>query len=127
MVETAAKTSFEKLGKDADPKASFTEFYNEWIKINEGQFSDLFASDEFSKVKADVTGLGMDVKKHFEKQFESTFSTYPFVFKSELEELHKTIYDLKKTIKDLQGKSSLNGNSQHESEEEKLNKTAKKK
>ena len=78
-------------------------------------------------MKADVTGLGMDVKKHFEKQFESTFSTYPFVFKSELEELHKTIYDLKKTIKDLQGKSSLNGNSQHESEEEKLNKTAKKK
>lgn len=102
-METAAKTSFEKL-KDVKPNEiqGFNEFYNEWVKLNENLFTELFASDEFSKIKGEVTNLGMDVKKHFEKQFENVFNIYPVVFRSEVEELHKTIYDLKKQVKALE-------------------------
>ena len=49
----------------------------------------------------------MDVKKEFEKQFEQVFENYPVVFRSEIEELYKTIHDLKKTVKDLQTKLAL--------------------
>jgi hypothetical protein len=34
-------------------------------------YSELFATDEFSKVKAEALNLSMDVKKHFENQFEN--------------------------------------------------------
>jgi polyhydroxyalkanoate synthesis regulator phasin len=83
------------------------EIYNEWIKTNEKTFSDLFATDEFSKVKADALTLTMEVKKHFQKQFENVFAQYPIAFKSEMEEVYKTIHDLKKTVKDLQTKLAM--------------------
>ena len=67
----------------------------------------------------------MDVKKQFEKQFENVFGNYPVVFRTEIEELYKTIYDLKKTVKDLQSKLSLNGIAV-DSEDEKSSKGKKK-
>lgn len=85
------------------------EMYNEWIKTNEKLFTELFASEEFSKIKGETMNLSMDVKKHFEKQFESTLANFPVVLKSDVEELQKTIYDLKKQVKELQSKLSLNG------------------
>ena len=133
-LQTTAKTGVEKIAKEYSEKfsnpASLTtlptsqEMFQEWVKVNEQLFTDLFASDEFSKVKGDALNLSMDVKKHFEKQFESTFSNFPVVFKSEVEDLHKTIYDLKKTVKDLQSK--LNGAAVIESEEDKTTKPRKK-
>ena len=85
------------------------EVYNEWIKTNENLFTELFASEEFSKIKGETMNLSMDVKKHFEKQFESMFANLPVVLKSDVEELQKTVYDLKKQIKELQSKLSLAG------------------
>ncbi len=118
-VESAAKTAFEKFGALKPTEAqSFTEFYNEWVKINETLFAELFASDEFSKAKGDVLNIGMDVKKHFEKQFESAYSAYPIVFRSEVEELNKTIYDLKKQIKNLETRLAINNATVLEFEEE---------
>ena len=92
-----------------DPKTytelpSGQEMYSEWVKVNEQLFTELFASEEFSKVKGEALNLSMDVKKHFEKQFESAFANTPVVFKSEVEELQKAVYDLKKQLKDMQSK-----------------------
>ncbi len=118
-VETAAKSTFEKAGQiKFNENQSFNEFYNEWVKINEALFGELFASDDFSKVKGEVLNLGMDVKKHFEKQFENTFSVYPFVFRSEVEELNKTIYELKKQIKQLETRLTISNAAMLEVEEE---------
>ncbi|MDF2452584.1 MAG: hypothetical protein K0S26_2088 [Bacteroidota bacterium] len=113
-METLAKETQEKY-KDvqADIQAgkvnlpTSTELYNEWVKTNEKMYSELFATDEFSKVKAEALNLSMDVKKHFEKQFENVFEQYPVVFKSEMDEIYKTMHDLKKTIKDLQTKLAM--------------------
>lgn len=85
------------------------EMYNEWIKTNEQMFAELFSSDEFSKVKGETMNLSMDVKKHFEKQFETMMANFPVVLKSDVEELNKTVYELKKQIKELQNKLSLAG------------------
>ncbi len=109
-METLAKETQEKYknmaaGTYTLPTAQ--EMYNEWIKTNEKTFSDLFATDEFSKVKADALTLTMEVKKHFQKQFENVFEQYPIAFKSEMEEVYKTIHDLKKTVKDLQTKLAM--------------------
>jgi polyhydroxyalkanoate synthesis regulator phasin len=119
FLQTTTKTSIEKIAqqyseKYSDPKTYTTlpsaeEMYNEWIKTNEQLFTELFASDEFSKVKGDALSLSMDVKKHFEKQMEGALHNFPVVLKSEVEEMQKTIYDLKKQVKDLQTKLTLQG------------------
>jgi polyhydroxyalkanoate synthesis regulator phasin len=135
FLQTTAKQGIEKIARQyaekyADPKAytqlpGAQEMYAEWVKVNEQLFTDLFASEEFSKVKGEALNLSMDVRKHFEKQFESAFSNLPLVFKSETEELQKTIYDLKKQVKELQNKLAMNGGLAAENEEEKA-KTRKK-
>lgn len=116
-LQTTAKAGVEKIAKHysekySDPQSltqipSAEEMYNEWVKVNEQLFTELFSSEEFSKVKGDTLNLSMDVKKHFEKQFEGTFQNFPVVFKSEVEEMQKTIYDLKKQVKELQTKLSM--------------------
>lgn|GEM_PF-622629 len=102
------------------------ELYNDWIKTNEQLFTELFASDEFSKIKGEALNLSMDVKSHFEKQFEGVFANYPMVFKTELNEVYKTVYDLKKQVKELQTKLAMtNAASVEIFEEERTKKTKK--
>jgi polyhydroxyalkanoate synthase subunit PhaE len=103
--ETQEKYKDMQAGDFKMPTA--TELYNEWVKTNEKMFSELFATDEFSKVKAEALNLSMDVKKHFQQQFENVFEQYPVVFKSEMDEIYKTMHDLKKTIKELQTKLAM--------------------
>jgi polyhydroxyalkanoate synthesis regulator phasin len=130
---STTQKSLETLGKQYSEKyknvkpgelPSAQEMYNEWIKVNEQLLSELFATEEFSKIKSETLSLSMDVRKQFEKQFEHLFENYPLVFRSEVEELYKTIYDLKKTIKDLQNKVVLGGTELFE--EEKAAKSKKK-
>lgn len=125
-VEKIAQQYADKFKNPADlskvPNAQ--EMYNEWVKVNEQLFTELFATDEFSKVKAEALNLSMDVKKHFETQFENVFENYPVVFKSEVEEMQKAVYDLKKQVKDLQNKLALQNTELFE--EEKNSKTKKK-
>lgn len=108
-VEETAASFAEKFndGKALASTPNAQELYNEWIKKNEKFFTDLFGSEEFSKVKGEALNLSMELKKEFEKQFESSFRHFPVVFKSEVEELYKTIHDLKKQVREL--KSELAG------------------
>ena len=116
-LQETTKKSMEKLAtqyseKFSKPEAmtqmpSPQEMYNEWVKVNETMFTELFASDAFSKVKGDALSLTNELKQHFEKQFETTYSVYPVVFKSEVAELEKTVYELKKQVKELQAKLSI--------------------
>jgi len=128
-LQTTAKKGVEKIAqqyaeKFSDPKTytqtpGAQEMYSEWVKVNEQLFTELFASEEFSKVKGEALNLSMDVKKHFEKQFETTFANMPVVFKSEVEDLQKTIYELKKQVKDLHAKVAGQISAALESEDEK--------
>jgi class III poly(R)-hydroxyalkanoic acid synthase PhaE subunit len=133
QLQATTQKSIEKVAKQLTEKYNVTdaakqlptaqELYNEWIKVNEQLFTELFASEEFSKIKGEALNLSMDVKKQFQKIFEHTFENFPLVFKSEVEDLHKTIYDLKKQVKDLQSKL---GTAAAENEEDKAAKAKKK-
>lgn len=115
-------TTPEAMAKMPSPQ----EMYNEWIKVNEQLLTELFASEAFSEVKGEALNLTNELKLQFEKQFETTFSVYPFVFKSEVAELEKTVYDLKKQIKELQAKLAIQPATTDTAEEDKQNKNRKK-
>jgi hypothetical protein len=108
-IEESAKHTFEKMTPETLQQQSFTEFYNEWLKTNETLFTQLFESDDYSKLKGELLSISMDVKKDFEKQYESVFAIYPIVFKSEAEELYKTVYELKKQVKALETRLAAHG------------------
>jgi hypothetical protein len=125
LLSATAKRSVEQITKQYAEKysnlrnvkevPSAQDMFSEWVKVNEQLFTELFSGEDFSKIKGETLNLSMEVKKYFESQFESSFRNYPIVFKSELEDLHKTIYDLRKQVKDLQSKLSM----QEPAEEEK--------
>lgn len=136
MLQSTAKTAMEKVAQNYSEKMkdlnSYThipsaqELYSEWVKVNEQLFAELFSSEAFSRVKGEALNLSMDVKKYFEKQFESTFENFPVVFKSEVEELQKNIYDLKKQVKELQTKLAMHNAATVELEDDKNGKARKK-
>ncbi len=126
-VETSAKKSFEKFTPETAQKEGFNEFYNEWVKTNETLLTELYGSDDFSKLKGELLNISMDVKKHFEKQFENVYSVYPVVFRSEVDEMNKTIHDLKKQIKTLETRLAIQGATELVFEDETKTAKAKKK
>lgn len=118
-VEKVAEKFVEKYGKmnNVSEVPTAQELFSEWVKVNEQLFTELFASEEFSKVKAEALNLSLDVKKQFEKQFENNFGHFPVVFKSEVEDLSKTVYELKKQVKELQAKLNMQSNNLETAEE----------
>jgi polyhydroxyalkanoate synthase subunit PhaE len=111
LMYTAGQKSMEQTAalvqnkmKNNTEIGSFQAFFNEWVGANEKIYLELFASEEFSKLKAEVLDLSLGLRKTLEKQFEFNFEKYPFVFKSEMEELYKNMYDLKKMVKNMQAK-----------------------
>lgn len=81
---------------------NFQEFYGEWASINEKVFINLFSTEEFSRLQGQLIGLGLDLKKGFEEQMEAIMEPYPVVLKSQMEEVYRNNYELRKELRNLQ-------------------------
>ena len=72
----------------------------------------------------------MKLKKEMELQVEKSFSGLPIATRSELDELYKTIYDLKKQVRQLESMMEMDAESEEAADaastEEKTAKKAKK-
>jgi class III poly(R)-hydroxyalkanoic acid synthase PhaE subunit len=101
---------FEKLGTQLSDKmkAGTTEpinmmaAYQEWMNLNDSVFTGLFDTDEFSKIQSELASAGMRLKKEFELQMEKVLENVPVITRSEMDELYKTVYELKKRIRTLE-------------------------
>jgi polyhydroxyalkanoate synthesis regulator phasin len=65
-------------------------------------YVELFETDEYSKLMAEVSSLQLRIKKAIEVQSEKMFVNIPVATRSEMDEVYKTIYDLKKQVRQLQ-------------------------
>lgn len=81
---------------------SMTALYQEWLNTGDSIYVQLFESDEYSKLMAEVSSLQLKLKKDIDTQMEQYISQYPVATKSELDELYKIIYDLKKEVRQLE-------------------------
>jgi hypothetical protein len=97
--------------KDGKPETDFTEFYNNWISENGKAFEDLFHTDEFSKLQGELVTLDAQIRSTSDKLMEHALAPYPVVLKSQLDELYKTNYELKKQVYEMskQVASMVNG------------------
>ncbi len=86
---------------------SFQKFFSNWVSTNEKTFTEMFGSDDYSALKAEVMALGMGLKKDMENQFEQSFANLPLVFRSEMDELYQNVQELRKVVRGLQDQLSL--------------------
>lgn len=92
--------SVEELKEGNQPK-SFEEFYKFWKTSLSKSFDDLFASDEFSQLLAEMVNALMDFKIALNKVLEKNLSMLPIPVKSDMDSLYKTVYDLKREVRAL--------------------------
>ncbi len=81
---------------------SMTALYQEWLNISDKVYVELFESDEYSKLMAEVSALQLKLRKEMDLQAEKMLAGYPVATKSEMDELYKVIYDLKKEVRQLE-------------------------
>ena len=97
VVETIAKKV-----RDGKEVKDFSEFFNLWIEVNEKAYYALFQTEEFSKLQGELLESTLTVRKHFFKLMELYLYDFPIALRSEMDDLYKTIYDLKNKVKSLE-------------------------
>jgi polyhydroxyalkanoate synthesis regulator phasin len=96
-MEEVSENIYAKI-RNGEEVNSFMTIYQEWLNINDKNFVKLFESAEYSKMQAELNSFGMKLKRQIDLQMEKTMSTLPLINRSEMDELYKTIHELKKRI-----------------------------
>ena len=92
---------FAAKAQKGEASTDFNTFYSNWITANGKAFEDLFHTDEFSKLQGELVTLDAQIKTTADKLMEMNLAAYPVVLKSQLDELYKTNYDLKKQVYEM--------------------------
>jgi hypothetical protein len=100
--------------------------YQEWLNISDKVFVSLFESDEYSKLMAEVSAMQLKLRKDVEGQMEKMMVGIPVATRSEMDEMYKTIYDLKKQVRQLEKMLEIDGAVETETTEEKAKTKTKK-
>lgn len=96
-----AENVYTKM-KNGDDMSNFMNVYSEWLNTNDKHLTALFATAEYSKLQAELNTFGMKLKQHMNAQMEKAIKNVPVVPRSEMDELYKTVYELRKRISMLE-------------------------
>lgn len=111
VMEALAENIQEKISNNTEI-TDFTQLYQEWLNISDKVYVELFESEEYSKLMAEVSSLQLKIKKEVDTQIEESISNLPVATKSELDELYKVIYELKKEVRQLEKMLELDNNAE---------------
>ncbi|MBF8983199.1 hypothetical protein IZY60_06595 [Lutibacter sp. B2] len=100
-IETMEKISqdLQDMIKDETQPKTFKEFYEYWSRKNEEAYNNLFETDGFSKLLSQVVDAGGEFKKNYDKVLEQQLAFLPFPTKTDMNSMYKTIYELKKSVR----------------------------
>lgn len=121
VMDSLAENVIGKLQKGEEVN-SMMALYQEWLNISDKVYVSLFESDEYSKLMAEVSAMQLKLRKDVEGQLEKFMVGIPVATRSEMDELYKTIYELKKQVRELE---KANDNTEEESEEKSTRRTKK--
>ena len=77
--------------------------YQYYLMSGDTVFTELFESDEYSKIMTEVSSLKQRIKAAVDIEMEKTFFVnMPVATRTEMDEVYKTIYELKKTVRNLE-------------------------
>ncbi len=91
-------------GKDM---SNFLDLYSTWLNTNDKHFVKLYETEEYSKMMSEVSAMQLTLKKKVEASIEKSMEHLPLINRTEMDELYKTIYDLKKKINALESQLNI--------------------
>jgi polyhydroxyalkanoate synthase subunit PhaE len=80
----------------------FDGFMDLWVAVNEKTYYTLFQTEEFSRLKGDLLEAGLNARKHYFKLMEMHLFDLPIALRSEMDDLYKTIYELRKKVRKME-------------------------
>jgi hypothetical protein len=104
-MDDMAENLYAKVRNGEDVK-EFADVYKNWLNTNDKHFVQLFETPEYSKLMSEVSALQLNLKGKIEKQMEKSLEKFPIINRSEMDELYKTIQELKKRINTLEKEKS---------------------
>jgi class III poly(R)-hydroxyalkanoic acid synthase PhaE subunit len=109
MMYVAGSRAYEKVIATVADKVSkgeefkkFDEFFDLWLDVSEKAYYALFQTQDFSKKQGELLEAQLNVRQHFFKFMELYLYDFPIALRSEMDDLYKTVYDLKKKVKSLE-------------------------
>jgi polyhydroxyalkanoate synthesis regulator phasin len=108
VMDQLAENTAKKM-QDGATVTSIVDLYQEWMNLSDKSYVSLFESTEYSELMAEVGGMQMRLKKDIELQTEKMLKDIPVATRSEMDEVYKTIYDLKKQVRQLEKMLDLDG------------------
>lgn len=100
-MEEVAENMYTKM-QNGEDMSNFMKVYQEWLNTNDKHFVNLFSTNEYSKMQAELNTLGMKMKRHMDLQMEKMLNNVPVATRSEMDELYKVIHELRNRIKTLE-------------------------
>ncbi len=100
-MQAVIKTLAEKV-EAGEKFEKFDEFFALWIDVNEKTFNKLFQTKEFSKKRNAMTEAGFNARKLYNEIIENQLADLPIARRSEMDEVYKLVYDLRKQVKSME-------------------------
>lgn len=89
-------------GRNKKTLTNFDEFFKTWVETNESVFHDLFETKEYAAAQSKLGQISSHLYKDFEQMFEVMLKDFPVVTRSHVDELAKTVFELKRKVRDLE-------------------------
>ena len=83
---------------------NYTEFFNRYANNLEDYILEVLESDEYSKLQADVSKVGITVKSKMDELIELAFNDFPFLMKSFADEVAQENKSLRRKVRDLENR-----------------------
>lgn len=83
---------------------NYTEFFNRYANNLEDYLLEVLESDEYSKLQADVSKVGIAVKSKMDALIELAFNDFPFLMKSFADEVAQENKSLRRKVRDLENR-----------------------
>jgi hypothetical protein len=99
--EKVIATLAEKIGGGEEIKG-FDEFFDLWVDVGERTYQALFQTEDFSKMQGKLLEASVNARTRFFKLMELYLYDFPIALRSEMDDLYKTIYELKKKVNGLE-------------------------
>ncbi len=108
VMDAVAENIVAKIQKGEEVN-NMMGLYQEWLNISDKTFVSLFEGEEYTKLMAEVNAMQLRLKKDVELQMEKMMVGVPVATRSEMDELYKTIYELKKQVRQLEKMVEIDG------------------
>lgn len=96
-----SESLYTKMRNGEEMKSAMA-VYQEWLNHQDKHLVTLFETDEYSKLMGEVSALQLNMKKRMEKVMEKSLAPLPLINRTEMDELYKTIHELKKRVNMLE-------------------------